>query len=99
MTAIFSDQIRSYIQITESLEYTEAAPEPVVEPRDDEPMDSDKTERLKQELRDLVSRLRAHMESEEGDFSLGVEYGMQMAADMIENMIARNEEPSEPEIF
>jgi hypothetical protein len=37
----------------------------------------------------LATRLRTFMESEGGDFALGVETGMQRAADMIENLIRR----------
>lgn len=95
MTAIYSDQIRSYIQITESLEYIE----PVVAPVEVEIVVVDEKDTMKQGLRDLVARLRSHMETEEGDFSLGVEYGMQMAADMIENLISRSEDDSEQEVI
>lgn len=37
----------------------------------------------------LVTRMRTFMESESGDYGLGVETGMQQAADMIENLIRR----------
>lgn len=44
-----------------------------------------------QECRDLVFKLRAFMESEGGDYGLGVEMGMQRAAEMMENVIRRYE--------
>jgi hypothetical protein len=37
----------------------------------------------------LATRLRTFMESEGGEFALGVETGMQRAADMIDNLIRR----------
>ena len=43
------------------------------------------------ECRDLVFKLRSCMEDSAGDYALGVETGMQRAADMIENLIRRHE--------
>ncbi len=43
------------------------------------------------EARDLVFKLRSFMEDSAGDYALGVENGMQRAADMIENLIRRHE--------
>jgi hypothetical protein len=43
------------------------------------------------EARDLVFKLRAFMEDSSGEYALGVENGMQRAADMIENLIRRHE--------
>lgn len=45
------------------------------------------------DLRDVVFKLRAFMEAEGGDYALGVETGMQRAADMIERVI-RTYQPS-----
>ena len=44
------------------------------------------------ECRDVVFKLRAFMESAGGDYALGVEHGMQRAAEMIENIIRRHEQ-------
>ena len=44
-----------------------------------------------EELRESIFKLRSHMENEDSDHSLGVEEGMQRAADMIENLIRRHE--------
>ena len=44
------------------------------------------------DLHNLTFKLRAFMESREGDFGLGVEIGMQRAADMIDNLLHRHEE-------
>ena len=43
-----------------------------------------------EECRDLVFKLRAFMEDASGDYALGVETGMQRAADMIENLLRRH---------
>jgi len=43
------------------------------------------------EARDLVFKLRSFMEDSSGEYALGVENGMQRAADMIENLIRRHE--------
>lgn len=37
-------------------------------------------------LEDLVSRLRAHRDQTGGDYSLGFERGLEMAAQMVENL-------------
>lgn len=44
---------------------------------------------LLEDLANVVFKLRAFMESSEGDVGLGIEMGMQRAADMIENIINR----------
>lgn len=45
------------------------------------------------DLRDVVFKLRAFMETAGGDYAFGVETGMQRAADMIERVI-RTYQPS-----
>ena len=81
-------QMREFIMATEGLNLVEAAecPEPILETSDlgDIPLTVPVTE-----LGDLVFKLRAFMESADGDYALGVESGMQRAADMIENLIRR----------
>jgi len=47
-------------------------------------------ESLLEDLNDIVFKLRAFTESREGELGLGVELGMQRAADMIENAIKRH---------
>jgi hypothetical protein len=42
-----------------------------------------------EDLHDVIFKLRAFSESREGDIGLGIELGMQRAADMIENVIRR----------
>ena len=45
-----------------------------------------------QECKDIVFKLRAFMEDASGgDYALGIEIGMQRAADMIDNLIKRYE--------
>ena len=43
------------------------------------------------ELREIVFKLRSHTENDDGEEALGVEKGMQLAADMIENVVKRHE--------
>jgi len=43
-----------------------------------------------QECRDIIFKLRTFMEDASGgDYALGIEIGMQRAADMIENLVGR----------
>lgn len=81
----WSEQMRDFIMATESLDEPETIPvesEPVTESVSDV--------MLLQELADIVFKLRAFMENDSGDYALGVETGMQRAADMIENVILRH---------
>ena len=43
------------------------------------------------DLHDVCRRLRAYMENAGGEYALGVETGMERAAEMIENLIKRHE--------
>ena len=79
----FAEQMRSFIMATEPLNRPE--PELLVESDEPAPQTS-----VLEELEDIVFRLRAFMESSNGDYALGVEIGMQRAADMIENVIKRH---------
>jgi len=79
----FAEQMRSFIMAAEPLNRPE--PELLVESDEPAPQTS-----LLVELEDIVFRLRAFMESSNGDYALGVEMGMQRAADMIENVIKRH---------
>lgn len=49
------------------------------------------------ECRDLVFKLRSFMESSGGEYGLGVEMGMQRAAEMIDNLIRRHERGNDVE--
>lgn len=44
-----------------------------------------------EDLQDVVFKLRAFTESREGDLGLGVELGMQRAADMLDNLLSRHQ--------
>jgi hypothetical protein len=46
-----------------------------------------------EDLQDAVFKMRAFTESREGDLGLGIELGMQRAADMIDNVINRHQPP------
>jgi hypothetical protein len=76
--------MRSYIMATEQLnhEVDEIIPlaETITQPG----------RTLLEDLGDIVFRLRAFMESNGGDYGLGVETGMARAADMIENALKRH---------
>jgi hypothetical protein len=45
---------------------------------------------LVEDLLDVVFKLRSFTESQDGEVGFGIELGMQRAADMIENVIARH---------
>jgi hypothetical protein len=81
--------MRDYMMMTENLilPEPESFDEGVVEEAAPAPMAN---AIILEDLRDLVFKLRAFMESREGDLGLGIELGMQRAAEMIENLLARH---------
>lgn len=84
-----NNEMRTYIYLAESLGMSDEELETAVEAD----IDNDEFETLDLLVEDLillVEKLRAHSEPEDGDFSLGVEMGMNRAADMIENAIKRH---------
>lgn len=83
--SITDELLQSYVQFTR--------PEVVlVEHVEEAPPEVEVEHPILQECRDLVFKLRAFMESDAGgDYALGVETGMQRAADMVENLIKRFE--------
>lgn len=87
-----SIMMRNYIVLAE--DYATAGvipiiPEPPVVPLEEVDM------ALLRELSETVERLRAHMEPADSDpeVALGVEMGMQRAADLIESLVRRFKEP------
>lgn len=44
---------------------------------------------MEEQLENLIFKLRSYQDSESGEYALGVEAGMNRAADMIENMLNR----------
>jgi hypothetical protein len=87
------EQMRAFIFLAESLRGEEPAEEPVVEAVVE--AKTSLNEALLHELDDVVFRLRGFMETEGGDFALGVETGMERAAEMIENVIQRHSQGDE----
>ena len=79
-------QMREFIMASERLN-TEHAP---VEQALDEVIRPSDPHLLEDLLNDIVFKLRAFTESREGELGLGVELGMQRAADMIETAIKRH---------
>lgn len=83
------EQMRNFILLAETMlpgvDETPVVTEPVVETVSAPPA-------ILSELRDITARLREFCETEAGDYALGVETGMQRAADMIENLIHRHTE-------
>lgn len=79
-------RMRSYIMATAQLTNEM---EPVVEtvPLSE---DTEHPGSLLADLDTVIFKLRAFMESSGGDYALGVEIGMQRAADMIENVLRRH---------
>ncbi len=87
------DQMRGFIFLAESLNEDTAQVEPIVE----EVVEAEPAQALlMHDLGDLVFRLRGFMETEGGEYALGVETGMQRAADMIENLLRRHSEGDHP---
>jgi len=84
-------EMRGFMELAESLEYTGEMVEtaaPVVEAAPVVP----KANRLLEDLRDVMFKLRSHLEEESsGDRGVGVEIGMQRASDMIERIIRSHE--------
>ena len=92
-------QMKDFINITEALlaEYSKVTkPELYLVEKVETPVIKEESPIL-QECRDLVFKLRAFMEDSSGDYALGVEMGMQRAADMVENLIRRYEEGNSSE--
>jgi hypothetical protein len=86
-------QMRDFMLLTENLitaDLIAADLEPLMETPQPEPPTSDA---VLEDLRNAIFKMRGFMESREGDLGLGVELGMQRAADMIENIIKRYETP------
>lgn len=77
-------RMRSFIMATEHLGQ-EAGPEEI-----SEAVVSRSSSGLLEDLDSVVFKLRAFMESCGGEFAMGVETGMQRAADMIENAVKRH---------
>ena len=86
-------QMRDFMILTENLvtaDLISADLEPMMETFQPE---TPVTDAVLEDLRDAVFKMRAFMESRDGDLGLGVELGMQRAADMVENIIRRHEIP------
>jgi hypothetical protein len=79
--------MRSYIAASQQLTLEE---DELTE--DAAPVSHPDTTLLEHDLECIVFKLRAFLESSDGDYALGVEAGMQRAADMIENVLRRHRE-------
>lgn len=82
------EQMQNFIILAESLSVEALAEETVVETEVAEGVPP--THAIFEELGQISFRLRTFMESEGGEYALGVEMGMQRAADMIDNVISRH---------
>lgn len=76
-------KMRGLIRLVEITDYSE----PVIEFQEEEPVVQDKS--MKDDLADLIAKLNDHYESEDSEKSLGIELGMQRAAEMIENLLKK----------
>lgn len=88
------EQMKDFIILTEELLACYARvtqPNTVFEEQIMEENDVQQEHPLLNDCRDLVFKLRATMEDSAGEYALGVETGMQRAAEMIENLIKRYE--------
>jgi hypothetical protein len=86
-----NQQMKDFIEITDDLLRAYVSMEPVMIVEDSKPI-KPMVNPIIMECKDLVFKLRAFMEdASSGDYALGLEMGMQRAADMIENLIRRHE--------
>lgn len=81
--------MRDFIMVTENFNLANLSEE-IQEPEAEPLTEACSATTLVAELADVVFKLRAFMESSDGDFALGIETGMQRAADMIENVLRRH---------
>ena len=79
-------QMRNFMLLTETINRLNEEPMILSEV----PTEGAPTRSILEDLSDAVFKMRAFTESREGDLGLGVELGMQRAADMIENVINRH---------
>jgi hypothetical protein len=82
-------QMREFIMATEML--TNQSDEPVIV-AEAEVSRPTLDVALREDLERIIFKLRAFMEACDGEYALGVETGMQRAADMIENALKRHGE-------
>lgn len=85
-------QMRRFIEVTSEIDRVTTADriyEASIEPELIEELPN-QSNVIISELNDMSFKLRAFMESEGGDYALGVETGMQKAAEMIDNLIRRH---------
>lgn len=88
---MIDDDMRNFIVLAESLnvgsiDISQDTPASI------EPETAAASPVILHDLGELVARLRSFMETESGEYALGVEMGMQRAADMIENLVRRYKE-------
>jgi hypothetical protein len=84
---MMEESMRNFIVLAEA--YIAAPEDDVVETVQETVVEPAPSALILHDLDILVTRMRTFMESESGDFGLGVETGMQQAADMIDNLIRR----------
>lgn len=85
------DDMRNFIVLAESLDESSFAIT-AEEPAQVEPVVEEVTPIILHDLEELATRMRGFMETESGDYALGMEMGMQRAAEMIENLVRRYKE-------
>ncbi len=78
----YDNDLRSYMTIMEFYS-SELAPVDTVQLAEPEPVVVDHSQRLA----DMLFKLRSYTDPTGGDYSLGFEQGLEMAAQMIENLI------------
>lgn len=75
-------KMRGLIKLVEYTDYSE--PE-FIEEFEETPSQDNSI--LIEKINDLIFKLRSHLESEDSDKSLGIEIGLQMAAEMLEHLV------------
>ncbi len=78
------EELRTYIDILEYYAET-SAPSPVLLQED--VVTEDTRTILREQLESAVFKLRSYSESSGGEYALGFEQGLEMAAEMVENIL------------
>lgn len=86
---VVSEQLRNYLDIMEH--YINSGQEPLPILTEEDVIAEDARVLLAEKLQNVVFKLRSHCDNTGGEYSLGFESGLEMAAVMLENILNNNE--------
>ena len=86
---VVTEQLRTYLDI---MDYYINGNEPLPVLTEEDVIAEDTRVLLAERLQDAVFKLRSHSDNTGGDYSLGFESGLEMAATMLENILNSIEE-------